>query len=64
MGVQQELYDRIMNGKTLNVNVLSFSLKILIHGIKEAWMEFLNKGCDGGSRFRRHTCKYDSTLAL
>lgn len=43
VGEKQELCDRIMNGKTLNVNLLPFFLKILIHSIKEAWMEFLNE---------------------
>lgn len=36
----------------------------LIQGIKEAWMEFLSERWDGGGRFRPHTCKQGSTLAL
>lgn len=49
-----------MNGETLDVNLRS-SFLFLIHGIKEAWMEFLSERC---GRFRPHTCKQGSTLAL
>ena len=62
VGEKQGQYNRIMNGKTLNMKSSFFFL--LIHGIKEAWMECLSEKCEGDGRLTPQPCRPGDTLAL